>query len=249
MSAVLTIARRDLRSYLTSPIAYIVIGTFVLIMGWTFFNVVGFYATGQMKQMGSPGLTETVIAPIYQNMNVIFLFFMPFLSMRAIAEERKLQTLQLLMTSPVTLTQIVFGKFFGLFSILFLSVLITFAYPLILMIYGNPDMGPILTNILGVLLMGSCYLAVGLFFSSTTENQIVAGSLTFGFSIFMWLIQWAAYNSTGATAEIFNNLSLMYHYTNFGRGTLALGDSLFYLSFIGFFLFLTQRVLDSYRWR
>lgn len=249
-----TIARRDFRSYFTSPIAYIVIAGFMLIMGWMFFYTMSHFELQSMQyqqfNMGKgPSITDGIIRPVYGNMNVIFLFLLPFITMRLFAEEKKLHTIELLMTSPVSLSEIVLGKFFSSLLLVLIMLGVTLSYPAILFAYGNPEIGPIVTSYLGTLLLASCYLSIGLFFSSLTENQIVAGSLTFACALFFWLINWASQVAGPVWSEVLNYLSLIGHYNNFGQGLLNSSDVIFYLSFIGIGLFLTHRVLDSFRWR
>lgn len=248
-----TIAFKDFKTYFTSPIAYIVIAGFLLIMGWMFFfNLSHFNLQSmQFKQFGGKGtsITEGIIRPLYGNMNVIFLFLVPFITMRLFAEERKMQTIQLLMTSPVTLGEMIVGKFLSAALLLFSMLAMTVVYPIILFVYGNPDLGPILSSYVGTFLLCSCYISMGVFFSSTTENQIVAGALTFAAGLFFWLINWASQSAGPVFSDILDYLSLIQHYNNFSQGILDTTDAVFYLSFIGLGLFFTHRVLDSYRWR
>lgn len=249
-----TIAWRDFRSYFTSPIAYIVIAGFMVIMGWMFFYNMSHFNLQNMQyqqfNMGkSVSITDGIIRPLYGNMNVIFLFFVPFITMRLFAEERKQHTIELLLTSPVSLIEIILGKFLSSFLLVLVMLAFTITYPLILAIAGNPDPGPILTSYLGTLLLASCYLSIGLFFSSMTENQIVAGALTFATGLFFWLISWASQNAGDAMGKVLTYLSLINHYNNFSTGVLNTSDILYYVSFIFLGLFLSHRVLDSYRWR
>jgi ABC-2 type transport system permease protein len=197
----------------------------------------------------TPSITEGIVRPLYGNMNVIFLFMVPFITMRLFAEERKLHTIELLMTSPVTLTEIILGKFLSAYLLVGVMLVITLFYPAILFLTGNPEWGPIATSYLGVLLLAGCYLSLGVFFSSLTENQIVAGALTFASGLLFWLISWATQSAGPVWGELLTNLSLINHYQNFSQGLLNSSDVVYYLSFIGFGLFLTHRVLDSFRWR
>lgn len=254
LAKICTIAWKDYKTYFTSPIAYIVIAGFLLIMSWMFFwNLSHFNLQNlqysQMRMGKGVSITEGIIRPLYGNMNVIFLFLVPFITMRLFAEEKKLQTIQLLMTSPITLTEMVLGKFFSAFLLTATMLIITLVYPIILWIFGNPDLGPILTSYLGTMLLVSCYVATGVFFSSMTENQIVAGALTFAAGLFMWLINWASQSAGPVFSDVLDYLSLIQHYNNFSQGIIDTSDLIFYFSFVGVFLFLTHRILDSYRWR
>jgi ABC-2 type transport system permease protein len=248
------IACKDFRSYFTSPIAYIVMAGFLVIMGWMFFFTVAYFNEQNLQfqqyNMGkSISITDGILRPLFGNMNVILLFIIPFLTMRLIAEEKKNQTLPLLMTSPVSLLDIILGKFLSSWCFVGVLLLGTGIYMVILKIFGNPDLGPILTAYLGTFLMSGALVAVGLFLSATTENQIVAGVLTFAAGLFFWLINWAS-NSAGAVwGDILTYLSLINHFGQFSQGILNTTDIFFYLSFIFVGLFLTHRVLDTYRWK
>src|SRR5262249_11514240 len=146
----------------------------------------------QAMNMGrGPSLTDGLVKPLYGNMNVIFLLMTPFITMRLFAEEKKLHTIELLMTSPVTLTEIIVGKFLSASGMILVMMLLTSVYPITLCLAGNPDVGPIFTSSLGTFFLASSIVAVGVFCSSLTENQIIAGVLTFVIVLFIWLISWA----------------------------------------------------------
>ncbi len=254
MKNIWTIARRDFRSYFTSPIAYIIIAAFLAVQGWMFFFILRSFNEQNMQAqamgMGKAmSITEGVVQPLYGNMNVLFLFLIPFITMRLFAEERKLQTLQLLLTSPVSLTQIILGKFLSGLLMVISMMTLTLVYPIVLYFTGNPDLGPIVTCYLGTLFLAACLLSVGILFSAMTENQIVAGALTFAATLFLWLISWAAQSAGPVWSDVWEYLSLINHYRNFGQGIINTSDVFFYISFIFTGLFLTHRVLDSYRWR
>jgi ABC-2 type transport system permease protein len=254
MTNIWTIARRDFRAYFTSPIAYILIAGFLMIMGFFFFFTLNHYISASMQfRFGGggkvPSLNEGVLRYVFGNMNVVLLFVIPFITMRLLAEEKKLHTIELLMTSPLSLTEIVLGKFLS--AILLTSVMLglTLVYPLILIIFGNPDLGPIISSYIGTFLLAGSYLAVGLMFSSMTENQIVAGVLTFITLLFFWVISWASQSAGPVMSDVLNYLSLIGHYNNFSQGLVSSADCVFYLSFIGLALYITHLVLDSFRWR
>ncbi|HLE01198.1 MAG TPA: ABC transporter permease [Bdellovibrionota bacterium] len=254
MRNIWTIARRDFKTYFTSPIAYIVIAGFLAIMGWMFFfNLNHFFMENMKYQQLNMGkgvsITDGIIRPLFGNMNVVLLFLVPFITMRLFAEEKKLHTIELLMTSPVTLTEIIFGKFLSALMLVKVMLLVTLVYPVVLFMTGNPELGPIVTSYLGTILLCSCYLAIGLFFSALSENQIVAGALTFATGLFFWLISWATQSAGPVWSDILLHLSLINHYNNFGQGIINSTDVFYFLSFIGIGLFLTHRVLDSFRWR
>lgn len=247
------IAVRDFRTYFSSPIGYIVTAGFMFVMGYMYFNTLSYFVNqGQNMfgmQQGTPSLAEGLIRPYYGNLNVLFLFFVPFITMRLFAEERKLHTLELLMTSPITMTELVLGKFFAAFLFLVFMLVATLLHPLLLLLAGNPDIGTLATSYLGTFLMASCYLALGVLFSAMTENQIIAGALTFASGLFFWLVNWAQQMAGPVWGDVLQYLSLIAHFNNFSRGLINTSDIIFYVSFIGICLFLTHRVLDSYRWK
>ena len=254
MTNIWTVARRDFKTYFTSPIAYIVIAGFLVIMGWMFFFNLSHFNLQNLQyrqfNMGKPtSITDGIIRPLYGNMNVIFLFLVPFITMRLFAEEKKAHTIELLMTSPISLFEIILGKFLSSFMLIAVMLGLTVVYPIVLFLTGNPDIGPILTSYLGTLFLASCYLSIGILFSAMTENQIVAGALTFAAGLFFWLISWATQAAGPIWSGFLMYLSLIGHYNNFGQGLIDTSDVVFYVSFIGIGLFLTHRVLDSYRWR
>jgi len=219
-------------------------------MGWIFFAYFS-HVNGITQQFGSraASLTDSVTRPLYSTMNVIFLFITPFITMRLFAEERKMQTLQLLMTSPLTLGELVIGKFISSVFLVGVMLLLTLIYPIILLKYGNPDLGPIFTNYLGVFLMACCYLSTGVFFSAVSENQIVAGALTLAAGFFFWLLNLASQSVGPFLQVMLEYLSLIQHYNKFTLGIINTSDLVFFFSFIGLGLFFTYCVLDSYRWR
>lgn len=254
MRNIWTIARRDFRAYFTSPIAYIVIALFLLIMGIMFFNNLSWFNQQnlQSQQFGmgkGTSITKGIIQPLYGNMNVVLLFLLPFVTMRLFAEEKRNHTIELLLTSPISLAQLVIGKFLSAFLLVVVMLGVTAIYPLILFLTGNPEGGPILTCYLGTLLMASSIISMGVLFSAMTENQIVAGALAFASGLFFWIINWFTHTAGPVWSDVLGYLSLISHYNNFAQGLLTTNDVLYYLSFIGLGLFLTHRVLDSYRWR
>lgn len=251
MKNVWTIAWRDLKANFTSPVAYVILSLYVGIMSWMFFfTLSAFHRQNTAAYHGeSITITDHIIKPLYGNMNVILLFFVPFITMRSFAEERKNHTIELLMTSPITVPQMVLGKALSGFLFVLIMMAITSIYPLVLFLTGNPDPGSVLTAILGTFMLACCYVSMGVFFSSMTENQIVAVALSFVGGLFFWLIGWAAMAAGPVMGDVLQYFSLINHFKDFSRGTLNSSDIVYYFSFIGLGLFLTYRVLESYRWR
>lgn len=248
------ITLRDFKSNFMSPIGYIFITAFLGLLGYMFFyNLYHFNLQNLQYQQFNMGkgvsITDGIVRPIFGNMNVLLFIIMPFLTMRLFAEEKKNHSLELLMTAPVTTSQMVLGKFFSAVLVLLLMLGLTVFYPLVLAMTGNPDMGPIIGGYLGTLLMGICFIAIGVFCSAVTENQIVAASLSFGLILFFWLISWASQSAGSTIGEVLTYLSLISHYNDFSRGLITVQDTFFYLSFAGIWLYMAHRVLESYRWR
>jgi ABC-2 type transport system permease protein len=206
--------------------------------------------SGQFQQMGiALNINEMVIEPSFQNMAVVLLLIIPIITMRSFAEEKKSKTFRLLLSSPVHLKEIIWGKFLACMIVITLMVLISSYSIGFLFMIGEPDIGPVLTGYLGILLTAGCYVSIGIFASSLTENQIVAAVITFGFSLFMWVIGWGAQTANSTTGQVLQYLSVIEHMDRFLKGMIETSDLAYYLSFIIFGLFLCYRTLDSNRWR
>ena len=249
------IAKRDLGSFFNSPIFYVITTVFLIIYSYIFVNILSFFSmqsmqSGQLQQMGiALNVNEMVIEPSFQNMAVVLLLIIPIVTMRSFAEEKKSKTFRLLLSSPVHLKEIILGKFLACMIVVTLMVLISSYSIGFLFMIGEPDVGPVLTGYLGILLTAGCYVSVGIFASSLTENQIVAAVITFGFSLFMWIIGWGAQVANSSTGQVLEYLSIIEHMDRFLKGMIETSDLAYYLSFIIFGLFLCYRTLDSNRWR
>ena len=249
------IAKRDLGSFFNSPVFYVVTTVFLIIYSFIFFNILNFFSfqslqAGQLQAMGmNLNLNEMVIEPSFHNMSVILLLIIPIITMRSFADEKKMKTFRLLLSSPVHLREIIFGKFLACMVVVALMILISSYSIGFLFLLGEPELGPVVTGYLGVLLMAACYVSVGIFASSLTDNQIIAAVLTFGFSLFMWVIGWGAQAAGSTTGQVLQFLSIVEHMERFLKGIVDTSDLTYYLSFILFSLFLCHRVLDSNRWR
>ena len=249
------IAKRDLGSFFNSPIFYVITTVFLIIYSYIFVNILSFFSmqsmqSGQFQQMGMAlNINEMVIEPSFQNMAVVLLLIIPIVTMRSFAEEKKSKTFRLLLSSPVDLKEIIWGKFLACMIVITLMVLISSYSIGFLFMIGEPDIGPVLTGYLGILLTAGCYVSVGIFASSLTENQIVAAVITFGFSLFMWVIGWGSQAANSTTGQVLEYLSVIEHMDRFLKGMIETSDLAYYLSFIIFGLFLCYRTLDSNRWR
>lgn len=233
MSPILTIAKKELQSYFNSPLAYIFLNVFLILMAWLFFQ--SYFLVGQAEMRGFFGLIPWV-----------FLFLMPAISMRTFSEEKKLGTIELLLTSPLRERDIVLGKFLSCFLFLAITLLLSFMIPVMVFWSGDADLGVILASYLGALFLGSAYLTVGMYISSYTNNQIIAFLL--GLAVcFLFLIIGELFvlgSLPYFLAPIFKFFGLGVHFSSIARGVLDSRDILFYLSFIFFFLLLTMRRLQ-----
>ena len=255
MSNILALAVKELRSYFASPIAYIVIGLFALLYGYFYVAILAFFIRQSMQlamyDMGpsTMNVNQQLIRPLMQNITVMLLFLMPMITMRTYSEEKRSGTIELLLTSPLTDLQIILGKFLGALGLWVVMLLATTPHIAILFYFGSPEWKPIATAYLGLLLLGACFISLGLFISSLTSNQIVAGISTFAVFLFLWVITWIG-TVTGPTGTaITQYLSINDHLDDFGKGVIDTTHLIYYLSFITFSLFLTAKSVDSERWR
>jgi ABC-2 type transport system permease protein len=255
MNNILAITHKELKGYFASPIAYIVIGFSAILFGWFFVNLLYYFDRVSLQAgmgMGGPAavnVNEMLIAPLFMNVSVILLFTLPLVTMRIYSEEKRSGTIELLLTAPLTDFQIVMGKFLGSLVLYAAMLGVTLVHMAFLFIFGDPEWRPIVTGYLGVLLMGGCFLSLGLFVSSLTKNQIAAGMITFAVFLMFWVINWIS-SFTGPTMQtVLNYLSITEHLNDFTRGVVDTKHLVYYLSFIAFSLFLTVRSVDSERWR
>ncbi len=255
MSNILAIAHKELKSYFASPIAYIVIGFFALVFGYFFYALLLFFDRQSMQMAGLGGaaqpvnVNEQMIRPVFQNAMVILLFVLPMITMRTYSEEKRSGTIELLLTAPLTDFEIIFGKFLGAMGLYAAMLGVTLVHMAMLFAFGDPEWLPILTTYLGMLLMGGCFISVGLLISSLTKNQIVAGMATFVVFLMLWIINWIASFSGPTTQAVLNYLSITDHLDDFTRGIIDTKHLVYYVSFIAFGLFLTSRSVDTERWR
>ncbi|MBA3640059.1 MAG: ABC transporter permease [Acidobacteriota bacterium] len=252
MSNVLAIAQKELRSYFSSPIGYVLVGLFALLFGWFFYNHLAvFVRNSEQMMMGgqTPNINQHMVRGVLLSSAVIILFLMPMITMRTYSEEKRSGTIELLLTSPLSDAQIILGKFLGAMGLYAAMLGVTVLDMLILFWYGNPEWKPIAAGYLGLLLMGGCFVSMGLLVSSLTKNQIVAGVATFSLFLFLWVINWIGESAGPTTRDIVSYLSITEHFDDFARGVIDTKHLVYYLSFITFGLFLTAKSVDSERWR
>jgi ABC-2 type transport system permease protein len=248
------ICQKELRSYFVSPIAYILFVMFALIFGWFFWNMLGAFVyysmASQMRgEMFPMNINESIVRQLLGNMNVVNLFFIPLITMRLFAEEKRNGTIELLSTSPVGDGEVILGKWLAsvlLYAAIMLVTGLNFAF---LFKYGNPDWKPMAVGYLGVLLQAAALLAIGTFISTLTKNQIIAGAVTFGVCLLMFVLGWAGGYESSTWAQLLSYMSVTTHMESFTKGVLDSKDAIYYVSVIFFGLFLTARSLESLRWR
>jgi ABC-2 type transport system permease protein len=254
MSNILAIANKELRTYFASPIGYIAVGFFALLFGWFYANILLYFVrqSMQMSQFGGPqalNVNQVMIRPLLQNVSILILFTMPMVTMRTYAEEKRSGTMELLLTSPLTDFQILMGKFLGALALYLVMLAVTLIHIGILFIFGRPEWKEIATAYLGLLLMGGCFIALGMFISSLTTNQIVAAIVTFFVFLFLWVINWIGSFSNPVIDSIVNYVSIVEQWDDFGKGVIDTSHLIYYGCFITFGLFLTYKSVDSERWR
>ena len=255
MSNVIAIAQKELKSYFSSPIAYIAIGFFAFLYGYFFIAILNYFVRQSMQMnqfQGGPqalNINQVLIRQLLQNVTILILFIMPMVTMRTYSEEKRSGTIELLLTSPLTDFQIILGKFLGALALWATMLAVSLIHIGLLFVYGNPEWKPIATAYLGLLLLGGCFISVGLFISSLTKNQIVAGMVTFAVFLFLWVITWIGGFSGPTIDSLTQYLSIIDHYDDFGKGVLDTTHLIYYVSFITFGLFLTAKSVDSERWR
>lgn len=257
MRNILAIAGKDIRSTFVSPIAYVVMTGFLLLGGWFFFNLLArfnlllqiYLSMRNPEVVQRLNLNEFVIAPLWHNLSVVLVILIPVITMRAFAEEKRSGTYELLMTSPLSVTEIVLGKFLGSFVVVFIMIALTGVYPLILAIYGNPEVGVMLGGFLGLLLLATAFLSVGLLTSSFTENQIIAAVSCLVVLLLLYVIAWPADTAGETLGAVLRYLSLTEHFGEMVKGIINTKDLAYFLTVIVLALFLTQRSVESLRWR
>jgi ABC-2 type transport system permease protein len=264
MSNTLAIAGKELRVYLTTWTSYIIFGAFLLITAFFFQRLVVEYQFHSMQymqmrsqqMMEQMNLTDWVMGPLFLNITVFFLFMLPILTMRLIAEERRGKTLELLMTSPVRPLEVVLGKYLAAAAVMAIMLCLTLVFPLLLQVFGTTegaqsplDWNSVWVGYLGMGLLGASFVAVGLFTSSITESQIVAVIVGFAALLMFYVIGLAARGEEGFWQAFFAYLSITNHLESFVRGVVRVADVVYYLSLTFVGLFLTFRVVEAQRWR
>ncbi len=231
------ITRKELSSYLSSPMAYAVTAIFLALSGF-FFSA---YLAGTQY-------ADTSIKGFLNAARYLILLFAAVLTMRLVAEERKMGTWELLLTAPLRNSEIILGKFFGSFGMLTCMLVLTLYYPILLMVFGDPDLGSIATSYLGLLLLGSASLSVGIFASTLTSNQIVSAVVAGGILFGLWFLGIAGSLAPGPIGEILSNISLSYHFPDLMRGIVDTRAIVYFLIVTALFLYFAVSSIEAGRW-
>src|SRR5215510_13497103 len=258
MRNVLTIIGKELRSYFVSPIAYVVLTGFLLLGGWFFFNLLSRFSLlltlytqfqGGGEAASRLNLNDYVIAPLMHNLSIVLVILVPMITMRAYAEEKKSGTYELLLTSPVRTGELVLGKFLASFLFICIMIGLTGIYPVILLVFGNPEIGVMAAGYLGLLLVATAFVAVGLLTSSFTENQIIAAVSGLVATLLLYIIRWPAETAGNVLGPLLRYLSITEHFSDMVKGLIDTRGLVYFASLIILALFLTQRSVESLRWR
>jgi len=235
LRTILTIFRRELRSYFNSPVAYVVIVVFLAIVGWFFSSNLFLMNVASMRV-------------VFELVPLVFLFFIPAITMRLLAEEQKTGTLELLTTRPVRDSEIVLGKFLAAWVLVAITLLPTLLYVIVLAFLGPLDIGPVVSGYLGLLLMAAVYVGIGLLASSFTENQIVAFITGFLAILALFLLNKVLIYVPEGLASTFEFLGIDFHFSNIARGVIDSRDLIYFAALIGFSLLLAVMSLERRKW-
>ncbi len=256
MKNIFTLVEKELRLYFISPIAYVVAMVFLAVSDFLFYNQIQYFSGLSVRMMqfqnNLPELNihDAVFRPTLFNMSIILLLIMPLLTMRLFAEEKKEHTNELLMTSPITITEIVFGKFIAALVVYSLLLILSLHLPLMLSLAVDISWGPLFTSYLGLFLMGAVFLSMGLFASALTDNQMIAAVISFGILIGLWMAG-ASVHTMGESVlgQVANYLSMSSHLDPFVKGLISSRSLSYFISMTALGLFLTHRVVESQRWK
>ncbi|MGI9145023.1 MAG: ABC transporter permease [Chloroflexota bacterium] len=236
MRNVWAVAQRELRSYFLSPLAYVVIALFLALAGYLFALILS-------------NAREASLRGLIQNVSVLYLFIVPAISMRLLAEEQRTGTVELLLTNPVQEWEIVTGKFLASIMLVLVMLACTLLFPLFLFIYGSPDRGPMITGYLGIFLQAAAFLSIGLWASSLTQNQIVAAIVSFALLLIFWLSDNLGQFLGGTIGQIVSYTSVNSHFQSFPQGVIQSNDVIYYLTLVIAGIVLSTLSLQSRRYR
>ena len=237
MRTIRAVAFKEIQIYFSSPVAYIVALIFMALSGFFF-----------VRDLGNP-FPEASLSNFFQGATFLLIPLAPALTMRLLAEEQKLGTIELLLTSPVRDWEVILGKYLASFIFLLFLLSLTSYYVVLLLVFASPDPGPIYSGYLGLVLYGAAALAVGILTSTLTSNQIIAAVVGTGILVVLYATSFIGDVVTGVWATIFNQLGFTSHFNDFDRGIIDSTHIVYFVTVIALFLFLSIRALESRRWR
>ncbi len=246
---IFTIAKREFRSMFLSPLAWVILAVIQIILAWSFFTSIDLFFSVQADlatMKNAPGATDLIISPLFEVASVILLMITPLLTMRLISEEKRNGTISLLLSSPVSISEIVLGKYLGLLFFISTILFLISLMPLSLLMGTELDLAKLFSGVLGLFLIVASFSAAGLYMSSLTENPMIAAISTFGLLLLLWMINVNSASVTGGDS-ILNYLSLHTHFSVMLRGILNTKDIAYFLLFIFSFVVLTIRQLETQR--
>jgi ABC-2 type transport system permease protein len=257
MRNTLTIAGRELRSYFSSPVAYVLLAAFLALAGYFFFALLSaFNQTLQIYSMmrnpemlGRFNLNQMVLVPLLHNMSVLLIFIVPAISMRMFPEEKRAGTYELLLTSPVRVGEIVLGKFLGGLVLVLLMVALSGFFGVLLLAYGNPEVPMMVAGYLGLALMATVFLAIGTLISSFTDNVVIAYVGSLFALLVLYTVGWLGETMHGAAGAIVRYASITEHFAEMTKGIVDTKDVAYFATLLLIGLFLTLRSVESVRWR
>ena len=257
MRNVSTIAGKELHSYFSSPVAYVLLAAFLALGGYFFFALLtAFNQTLQIySMMRNPemlsrfNLNQMVIAPLLHNLSVLLIFIIPAMTMRLFPEEKRAGTYELLLTSPVRVSEIVLGKFLGGLALVLLMVGLSGIFGGLLLAYGNPEIPVMLSGYLGLALMGTVFLAIGTLISSFTDNVVIAYVGALFALLVLYTIGWLGETVQGTAGSLIQYASITDHFQEMTKGIVDTRDLVYFLTLVVVGIFLTQRAVESVRWR
>lgn len=247
---VLTLARRELRSLFLSPLAWAILAIVQFILAYLFLSQLQEFLLVQPKLAAidnAPGVTELVVVPLYSSAAFIMMLVTPLLTMRLISEERRNKSLALLMSAPVSMTEIILGKYIGMLGFAAIMIICMTLMPLSLFFAGTLDSGLLFTIVLGISLLLAAFISLGLYMSSLTAQPTIAAMSTFGLLLLLWIVDWAGNKTEAAAGGILEYLSILRHFEAFTKGVFNSSDFVYYILFIFLFLILSIRRLDGDR--
>ncbi len=248
---ILAIAQREMRVLFLSPMAWVIFGVIQFIAALLFLNSLSRFLQLQPQIMMNPnfpwGVTEFVVPQLYGAVAFMFMIVIPLMTMRLIADERKNKTISLLLSAPVSMTEIILGKFLGLYVFLLIIILTVTLMPLSLVFSGPIDYGLLYATIIGLCLLTAAFTAIGLYMSSLTKQPIVAAISSFGILLTLWIIAEAADASSSRVESSFTYLSLLRHFESFSKGLFSSADFFYFIIIIAAFIILSIKRLDADR--